>query len=68
MKGKDLIRLFSDYMRVVGVPRLDFDRADDPALQNRKLGVINGSSWVSLWSSWFGKKHLGGGKDCKCRQ
>lgn len=62
MKEKDLIRLFSDYMRVVGVSRLDFDRADDPALQNRKLGVINGSSWVSLWSSWFGKKHLKGAK------
>lgn len=62
MKNKDLIRLFSDYMQVVGVPRLSFEQSDDPALQNRKLGVINGSSWVSLWSSWFGKKHLKGAK------
>lgn len=62
MKDRDLIRLFSDYMQVVGVPRLSFEESDNPALQNRKLGVINGSSWVSLWSSWFGKKHLKGAK------
>lgn len=62
MEGMDLITLFSDYMRVVGVPRLSFEKSDDPALQDRKLGVINGSSWVSLWSSWFGKKHLHGAK------
>ena len=49
----DPIRLFSDYMRVVGTPALTFDKAADPRLQGKKLGVINGSSWVSLWSDWF---------------
>lgn len=58
----DPIRLFSDYMRVVGTPRLAFDRADDPRLQGKKLGVINGSNWVSLWSDWFGHKLLPGVK------
>lgn len=58
----DPIRLFSDYMRVVGTPRLAFDRAADPRLQGKKLGVINGSNWVSLWSDWFGHKLLPGVK------
>lgn len=58
----DPIRLFSDYMRVVGTPKLTFDKAVDPRLQGKKLGVINGSSWVSLWSDWFGHRMLPGVK------
>lgn len=56
------IRLFSDYMRVVGTPTLTFDNAEDPRLQGKKLGVINGSNWVSLWSDWFGHRILPGVK------
>lgn len=62
MKMVDPIRLFSDYMQVVGTPRLTFDEAVDPRLQHKKLGVINGSNWVSLWSDWFGHKLLPGVK------
>lgn len=62
MKTVDPVRLFSDYMRVVGTPRLDFDTAADPRLQGRKLGVINGSNWVSLWCDWFGHSLLPGVK------
>lgn len=58
----DPIRLFSDYMRVVGTPCLSFEEAPNPLLQGKKLGVINGSSWVSLWSDWFGRKILPGVK------
>lgn len=58
----DPIRLFSDYMRVVGTPILSFDAAADPRLQGKKLGVINGSNWVSLWSTWFGHHMLPGVK------
>lgn len=56
------ISLFSDYMKVVGTPSLSFDDAPDPRLQGKKLGVVNGSNWVSLWSDWFGHKHLPGVK------
>ena len=35
------IRLFSDYMRVVGTPTLTFDNAEDPRLQGKKLGVCS---------------------------
>ncbi len=54
--------LFSDYMKVVGTPNLRFEKTAEPKLQGKKLGVVNGSSWVSLWSDWFGHKHLPGVK------
>lgn len=53
------LRLFSDYMKVVGTPCLDFSEGP---FKGKKLGVINGSNWVSLWSDWFGHKHLPGAK------
>jgi len=56
----DPIRLFGDYMKVNGVPKLEFE----PGLpySGKKLGVVNGSSWISLWSTWFGRKFLPGAK------
>ncbi len=62
MNNIDPILLFSQYMQVNDVPSLSFRKAMDPALQNKKLGVVNGSSWVSLWSTWFGGKMLPGVK------
>lgn len=58
----DPIGLFSSYMKVTGVPVLSYEKAPDPGLQGKKLGVINGSSWVSLWSTWFGRMMLPGVK------
>lgn len=55
-------RLFGDYMRVTGMPTLKDEPGNDPELKGKKLGVVNGSSWVSLWSTWFGKKMLPGVK------
>lgn len=49
-------------MSVTGVPELNYGKAADTRLQGKKLGVVNGSSWVSLWSTWFGKKILPGVK------
>ncbi|MGM0375872.1 MAG: aspartate/glutamate racemase family protein [Bacteroidota bacterium] len=56
------IELFGSYMKVTGVPTLSYDTAPDSRLQGKKLGVINGSSWTSLWSTWFGKSILPGVK------
>ena len=58
----DPIKLFSKYMELTGVPELTFTIALDPLLQGKKLGVVNGSSWTSLWSTYFGKKMLPGVK------
>lgn len=60
--GVDPIRLFGDYMRVTGVPTLKDASGPDPQLSGKKLGVVNGSSWVSLWSTYFGKLMLPGVK------
>lgn len=60
--NNDPIKLFNQYMALTGVPELGFNKAEDPLLQGKKLGVVNGSSWVSLWSTWFGKKILPGVK------
>ena len=51
----DPIQLFGDYMKVTGVPTLADEDSPDSKLSGKKLGVVNGSSWVSLWSTYFGK-------------
>jgi len=55
-------QLFGDYMKVTGVPSISPEEGSDPKLNGKKLGIINGSSWVSLWSTYFGKKILPGVK------
>ncbi len=49
-------------MKVTGVPDLAPRRGPDPRLSGKKLGVVNGSSWVSLWCTYFGKLMLPGVK------
>ncbi|MEA3226482.1 MAG: aspartate/glutamate racemase family protein [Planctomycetota bacterium] len=60
--GVDPIRLFGDYMKVTGVPTLAPEHGPDPGLSGKKLGIVNGSSWISLWSNYFGKTMLPGVK------
>jgi len=60
--GVDPIRLFGDYMKVTGVPVLAPASGPDRRLSGKKLGVVNGASWVSLWSTYFGKLMLPGVK------
>jgi Asp/Glu/hydantoin racemase len=60
--GVDPIRLFGDYMKVTGVPTLAPASGPDPKFAGKKLGVVNGSSWVSLWSTYFGRLMLPGVK------
>jgi len=60
--GVDPIRLFGDYMKVTGVPTLAPAAGADPRLSGKKLGVVNGASWVSLWSTYFGRLMLPGVK------
>ena len=58
----EALALFDAYLKATGVPSLSHVRADDPALQGRTLGILNGSSWISLWSTWFARRLLPGVK------
>lgn len=57
----DPIRLFSDYMALTGTPTLS-PEAGERRLSGRTLGLVNGSNWVSLWGTWFGRRILPGVK------
>ena len=56
----DALRLFSDYLRVTGVAHTEPESTQDPALAGKRLGLINGSSWITLWSNYFGHLYLPG--------
>ena len=58
----DPIRLFGDYMKLTGVPSISPIEGPDSALSGKKLGVVNGASWTSLWATYFGQKILPGVK------
>ena len=54
--------LFSGYMKIFGIPKIKPDCGPIPALSGKRLGIINGSSWITLWSYYFGRKILPGVK------
>ena len=58
----DPLRLFSDYVAVTGLPRLEPEPGGDPALLGKRLGLLHGASWVALWSNYFGRLYLPGVK------
>ena len=53
-------RLFGDYLRVTGVAHLGPEPAGAPELLGKRLGLLNGSSWITLWSNYFGRRYLPG--------
>jgi aspartate/glutamate racemase len=56
------LELFSMYMQATGVPTLSHESDAPKSLRGKTIGVINGGSWIMLWSSYFGKKILPGVK------
>jgi len=60
--GVDPIQLFSDYMKVTGVPQLAETTGPDPVLAGKRLGLVNGATWISPWCDYFGKMILPGVK------
>jgi Asp/Glu/hydantoin racemase len=56
----DPLRLFSDYVAVTGIGRLEPEADGDPALVGKRLGLINGACWVALWCDYFGRLYLPG--------
>jgi Asp/Glu/hydantoin racemase len=58
----DDIALFSRYMKITGVPTLEAEPEGEPPLRGKRLGLVNGSSWIALWGSYFGRRILPGVK------
>ncbi len=56
----DPVRLFSDFLRVAGVAHTGPEPQGDPDLLGKRLGLINGSAWTTLWSYYFGRQYLPG--------
>lgn len=54
------IRFFSQYLRITGVAHTGPEPQGDPGLVGKRLGLINGSSWITLWSNFFGRMYLPG--------
>ena len=56
----DAVELFANYLRVTGVAHVGPEMEGDPALVGKRLGVLNGSSWITLWANYFGRLFLPG--------
>jgi Asp/Glu/hydantoin racemase len=56
----DPVQLFSDYLRVTGIAHLDPEPSGEAGLIGKRLGLLNGSSWITLWSNYFGRLYLPG--------
>ncbi len=60
LSKQETIRLFSDYLRVTGVAHTGSELQGNPALLGKRLGLLNGSSWITLWANYFGHLYLPG--------
>lgn len=56
----DPLQLFSNYLAFSGVAHIDPEQEGDPDLIGTRLGLINGASWITLWSYYFGRLYLPG--------
>lgn len=56
----DPAQLFSDYLHVTGIAHLSPESSGEPGLIGKRLGLLNGSSWITLWSNYFGRLFLPG--------
>jgi hypothetical protein len=56
----DPAQLFSDYLRVTGIAHLGPELSGEPGLVGKRIGLLNGSSWITLWSNYFGRLFLPG--------
>ncbi len=54
------MQLFSQYLKVTGVAHVGPESEGDRALRGKRLGLLNGSSWITLWANYFGRQYLPG--------
>ncbi len=62
MEQLNAMDLFSNYMKMVGVPKLTHDDGAPDELRNKTIGLIHGGAWMSLWGYYFCRKYLPGVK------
>lgn len=53
-------RFFSETLSLTGVAHTGPEKTGRPELIGKRLGLINGASWVTLWSNYFGRLYLPG--------
>ncbi len=56
----DPVQFFSEYIRLTGVAHLGSEKEGISALLGKRLGLLNGSSWITAWSNYFGRIYLPG--------
>ncbi len=54
------IRFFEQYLNITGLPHTDPEKEGDPNLIGKRLGLVNGASWIGMWATYFGRKFLPG--------
>ena len=54
------IRFFSETLCLTGVAHTGPEKTGQPELIGKRLGLINGASWVTLWANYFGRLYLPG--------
>ncbi len=53
-------QFFSQYITLSGIAHLGPEKQGHPALLGKRLGLLNGSSWITAWSNYFGRLFLPG--------
>jgi hypothetical protein len=53
-------QFFSQYISLSGIAHVGPEKQGDPALLGKRLGVLNGSSWITAWSNYFGRLYCPG--------
>lgn len=57
-----MLELFEKYLTLTEVSSVENEQTDIPAFYGKRLGIINGSAWTTLWGYYFGRKYLPGVK------
>ena len=57
-KGKEAIRFFEEYLSLTGLPHTGPETEGDPALIGKRVGLVNGASWIAyvvklFWTEIF---------------
>ncbi len=60
LDNEQALSLFSNYLKITGVAHTDSEKEGDSAFIGKRLGLVNGSSWITLWANFFGRKILPG--------
>jgi len=56
----DPIQWFGETLRLTGVAHTDPEKQGKAEFIGKRLGLLNGSSWITAWSSYFGRLFLPG--------